>query len=229
VHLARPGRRSLLAAVLSISLAVSGCSHDSGSRKAFCTAVTKAPPLSGVLAGYDRADPAELSRRLASTRSAYDDLQRSAPSDIKGDAAKTVSLVDAILDAVSAHAADPNAVRGAIRATMAKHTDAGPAAAKVAAYASERCGVDLAPVAVTTTPSTTTAASTTTSTPPSSATTTTTTPRSRTTTGGTTRTTTRSSVGTTTTASPPVTTTTTRSGTTTRIPTTTRGSTTTSG
>jgi hypothetical protein len=158
----RPGWRSFLATLLVISLALSGCSHQTGPRQAFCAKVTKVPPLNGVLAGYVRADQAELTRRLASARSAYDDLQRSAPSDIKGDVTNMVSLVDAVLDAVRTHAADPAAARDTIRTAMAKHADAGAAAAKVAAYASERCGVDLGPATTTTTTTTPTSSTSTT-------------------------------------------------------------------
>lgn len=138
---ARVGLAGLVASVV----AVSGCSQDTGSKAAFCQQVKVVPPLAGVVAGFDRAHPDELARRLDGARRAYRQLARSAPSAIDHDTAELVNLVNQVLDAVGNHARDPAAVASTLRRDMSRHRDASASAAAVSAYADKECDVRLDP------------------------------------------------------------------------------------
>ncbi|HEX2575119.1 MAG TPA: hypothetical protein VHK88_02150 [Aquihabitans sp.] len=143
----RRRRRALLAALgcASLALAAAACTDDVGSEEAFCDRVATVPPLATLLTGFDDADPAELSRRLDSASSAYDDLRDAAPQEIRDDVGEVVRLVQAVIDAVEADADDPEAAADRLRAAMADHRGGEAAALEVAAYASDRCGVELNP------------------------------------------------------------------------------------
>lgn len=131
---------------LAVSVvAASGCSHDAGSKAAFCQQVKVVPSLAGVLAGFDRADPDELAHRIDGARRAYRELAKSAPSAIDHDTDELVSLVNQVFDAVGNHPKDPVAVASTLRREMSRHPDASASAAAVSAYADKRCDVRLDP------------------------------------------------------------------------------------
>lgn len=142
-------RRPLTAAGLAMlalaALGAAACTSDGGSETEFCERVATVPALDSLLTGFGNADPGELATRLDTASAAYGDLRDAAPGDIRGPVGTVVDLVDAVLDDVEARAEDPEALADALRATVAEHPDAEQAATEVAAYARDRCDVDLNP------------------------------------------------------------------------------------
>lgn len=163
----RSTARTATVAVLALVVSVS-CSTDHGSQDAFCRQIRKVPPLASVISGFADDDPTELRTRLDDARTAYTDLRDAAPEDIRDDVDATVDLVDAVIDAVAANGTDPEAVAAEVRSAVKLHPGAATSSTKVAAYAKQRCAVELNP----TVPADS-GASTTTSTGPGSGTTTT--------------------------------------------------------
>lgn len=161
----RPGVRRTIGAILAIATSVLvGCSKDPGSRVAFCREARQVPDLSATLGGFSQADRAELRKRLTTAGRAYGRLRDAAPEEIRGDAAKVVGIVEAVLDAVRAHPGDPEAATAEVRRVMADAPDIAKASAAVTTFASRHCGVELDPTASapTTRPPATTAPSATT-------------------------------------------------------------------
>src|SRR4051812_43065495 len=163
----RPAAAAALVAIL-VAVALSGCTHSSGSTAKFCAQVRKVPALESVLARFSEADPDVLRDRIDKARSAYDSLETDAPSEIAGDTKAVVSLVDDVLDAVEQNPSDPAKAAAQLRTAMARHQGVEAKRAKLTAYARTTCDVQLDATLTESTPSgptsTTSSGSTTTST-----------------------------------------------------------------
>ena len=141
----RPSSRvtALALSALLIGAALSGCSRSSGSTEKFCAKVKQVPALESVLARFSEADPDVLADRIAKARAAYASLEAAAPSEIDGETAQVVSLVDDILASVEDHPDDPVKAATQLRKAMVHHKGVEADRAKVAAYAKQQCGVQL--------------------------------------------------------------------------------------
>jgi len=139
------GLGSVLGVALLTLCCLTSCTKDEGSVTAYCSQLRRVPPLASVLTGFADEDPGQLSARLDDASASYARLAKEAPSEVRGDTEDTVALVDAVIAGVSDHGDDPEAAASAVRKAVKEHPDAAAAAAKVSAYAADKCKVVLNP------------------------------------------------------------------------------------
>ena len=145
MHPSSRATTTIAVSALLIGTALTGCSRSSGSTEKFCAKVKQVPALESVLARFSEADPDVLADRIVKARAAYASLEAAAPSEIDGETAQVVSLVDDILASVEQHPDDPVKASAQLRKAMVRHKGVEADRAKVAAYAKEHCDVQLDP------------------------------------------------------------------------------------
>lgn len=142
----RSPRSAALAALTTVLLGTAlgtACTDESGSAKAFCAQVKEVPALESVLARFSEVDADLLADRIDKARAEYDALAEAAPDAIDEETDQVVSLVNDILDAVEQHPTDPAKASAQLRKAVAEHQGIDDDRAKVAAYAQQRCDVQL--------------------------------------------------------------------------------------
>ncbi len=132
-------------ATVTAALALAGCTDDGGATGDFCAEVKALPSLEAVLSRFSDSDPDVLDERIEQARDAYHQLADAAPTEVAAATEDVVDLVDAILDAVADHPDDPTAAADQLRAAVAEHPDVEASRTKLAAFAEDRCDVELDP------------------------------------------------------------------------------------